>query len=75
MVKFRRKQKVCIPTGLIDSAKTLPETITSCTLFVSAFLDGFPGPSFLILPSKKYSVDEELISSFSGKFKIKFYCK
>lgn len=72
MVKSIKRPKVFVPKGCITAGIIAPETITSTTLFLSIFLDGTSGPSFIILPSKKYVITDDVVSKFSADFKVRF---
>jgi hypothetical protein len=52
MVKKFHRRYIVIPNDLRDAGVVAPPTITSTTLFISIFFDGFLGPSFIIIPEK-----------------------
>jgi hypothetical protein len=72
MVKKFQKKHVYTLEGLEDPGTVAPPAITSMTLFICIFFDGFIGPSFIIIPEKKFHINEDVKSKFKGNFKVKF---
>lgn len=73
MVKKFRKQHVITPIDLLDAGSIAPPTITSMTLFITVFFNGFVGPCFLIIPEKHVHINKEVIDQFQGDFVVKLF--
>jgi membrane-associated HD superfamily phosphohydrolase len=70
LVKKSRKGKVYIPVGMKQAGVVVNDPITSTTLFLCVFLDGTPGPNFLILP-KTWELTKNIKDRFSRNFNVR----
>jgi hypothetical protein len=72
LIKNHKKRKVYSLKNLRPTSLVIEELMTSITLFLCVFVDGFVAPNFIILP-RHWIITEKVKSMFNRNFKIKFF--